>query len=107
LARTLKKHVLCLADTKVTYTEVGGYPIFHCPKGRLLDSDHAADQLVDRSCGPVSHAIPLCLPVGFNPLVHLVDEEASPALLELSLLEEDLLGNGMGLRHNPFLYCFL
>jgi hypothetical protein len=32
-----------------------------------------------------------------------VDEEASPALIGLSLLEEHLLGNGMGLRHNPLL----
>jgi hypothetical protein len=30
-----------------------------------------------------------------------VDEEASPTLLKLSLLEEDLFGDGMGLRHNP------
>ncbi len=60
-------------------------------------------QLVDPGRGPVSQAIPLCLPININPLVHIVDEEASPALIGLSLLEEHLLGNGMGLRHNPLL----
>ncbi len=70
-----------------------------------MDSDHAAGQLLDHGHSNVGKAIPLFLPISLNPLVHFVDEETSLTLLHLSLLEEDLFGDGMCLRHNPLLVC--
>jgi hypothetical protein len=102
-ARTLKKQVFCLAHPRVIYTKVRGRPIFHWPKGNASWIVTMPQVSLWIAAVALSAVIPLCLPISFNPLVHVVDEEASPALLKLSLLEEDFFGDGMGLRHNPLL----
>jgi hypothetical protein len=47
--------------------------------------------------------MPLCFSIVLDPLIHVVNEEASPALFQLTLLEEDLLGNGVCLHHDSLL----